>query len=56
VVGVDSSTGSSTARTWACEAAQRLQRPLHLIHAHDVELADGGSEMFSSGPPTTSAS
>jgi nucleotide-binding universal stress UspA family protein len=47
VVGVDSSTESSTALTWACEAAQRLQRPLHLVHAYDGGVADGRSEMFS---------
>ncbi|WP_426566208.1 universal stress protein [Angustibacter sp. McL0619] len=36
VVGVDGSTASSAAVTWACAAAASLNRPLHVVHAFVV--------------------
>lgn len=48
VVGVDASHESGTALAWACEAAARTRRPLHLVHAYDVGAAYGGPEAFSS--------
>ena len=47
-MGVDGSASSLTAVEWAGHEAQRLHRPLHLVHAHDV--ADSDTRVASQPP------
>jgi len=49
VVAIDGSPASDRALAWACDEAQRLHRPLHILHA--VASISSGSGVFTQISP-----
>lgn len=55
VVGVDGSPASESALRWALDEARRTRRPLHVVHALEVEVVFSDEEQFGTKEaPTTS--